>query len=146
MSHWACIVWSQHQQCFSCSLSLEWWTLQSRMDPQPTAKTYSLLFCCHICKLLHKRLINWCWHTCMLAAVMFRRAKWKKKLFSLLNFCSASFVVSAITGSSMRSAVGQSGQVCTIAVAATVRVMQIKSFYKVNSEVKRITTMNLRQW
>lgn len=56
----------------------------------------------------------------MLAAVIFRRAKKLGKAFSLLNFCRASFVVSDITGSSNRSAVGQSGQVFIIARAATV--------------------------
>lgn len=40
-------------------------------------------------------------------------------------------MVSAITGSSKRSAVGQSGQVCIIAVAATVRVMQNKLRIKI---------------
>lgn len=76
-------------------------------------------------------LINWRWHTCMLAAVIFRRAKRCGEVLSLLYFCRASLVVSDITGSSKRSAVGQSGHVFTIAWAATVKHKEKSAFHKV---------------
>lgn len=68
----------------------------------------------------------------MLADVIFRRAKKCGEAFSLLNFCKASLVVSDITGSSKRSAVGQSGQVFTISRAATVNSETKSASYKVN--------------
>lgn len=60
-----------------------------------------------------------CWRTCMLAAVILTRVKRCGEVLSLLYLRRAICVVSDITGSSRRSAVGQSGQASNIARAVT---------------------------